>query len=122
MIDILTSKILVTQPTGEGRYVDGRFIEGKKETIEIMASVQPMMPSEIKMLPEGRRNFEGIKIYSDVKLKVSDELNNKNASILEYDGKKYEVQRVFNWAIGTDIPHYEILAVKIDGQGGGVNA
>jgi len=122
MIDILTGQIKVTQPNGAGTYVGGRYVEGTKTVVEnVNASVQPLKPSEIKMLPEGRRNIESIKIYTELKMFISDEKNKRNASIVEYDGKNYEVHMVFNWNIGTDIKHYKIFAIKIDGEGEGIN-
>ncbi len=122
MIDLPTSKIQVTQPVGPGQYVDGRYVPGPTETVTIFPSVQPMKPSEIKMLFEGRRNVESIKIYTELRMFVSDEKNNRKATKVLYDGKNYEVHMVENWAIGTDIKHFKVVALKIDGEGGGTNA
>lgn len=122
MIDLPTSKIEVTQPDIAGGYVDGRYVPGETEIVFVNASVQPLKASEIKMLPEGRRNVESIKIYTELKMFVTDEKNNKKATKVLYDGKNYEVHMVENWAIGTDIKHYKVVALKIDGEGGGSNA
>ena len=121
MIDLPTSEIEVTQPEFSGQYVDGRYVPGETETITIFPSIQPMKPSEIKMLFEGRRNVEAIKIYTETRMFVSDEKNNKKATKVLYDGKNYEVHMVENWAIGTDIKHYKVVALKIDGEGEGSN-
>jgi len=123
MIDIPTTKITVTQPDGPGAYDDdGRYQEGTKVVLNnIVASVQPLKPSEIQMLPEGRRNVEAIKIYTELKMFVSDEKNQRNASFVLFDGKNYEVHRIFNWNIGTDIKHFKVIAMKVDGEGEGTN-
>lgn len=124
MIDIPTTTITVTQPNLVGTYdANGRYVEGEKTIINnVIASVQPLKPSEIQMLPEGRRNVEAIKVYTELKMFVSDEFNKKNASLILYDGKNYEVHMVSNWNIGTDIPYFKVIGIKIDGEGGGVNA
>ena len=121
MIDLPTTEIKVTQPTEGGEYVNGRYVPGEKRIVFNMASVQPLSGSEIQMLPEGRRNMEAINIFTELRMFVSDEKNNRKASLIEYDGKNYEVHKVDNWAIGTDIPHYEIIAIKIDGECEGSN-
>lgn len=122
MIDLPTSIIEVTQPGTAGEYVDGFYVAGETETVSTNASVQPLKASEIQMLFGGRRNVESIKIYTELKMFVSDEKNNKKASQVLYDGKNYEVHMVENWAIGTDIKHYKVVAIKNDGEGGGLNA
>lgn len=121
MIDLPTVEIKVIQPDVSGGYVDGRYVPGKKEIVLNFASVQPLKPSEIQMLPEGRRSIEAIKIYTDLKMFITDEKNSRKASLVEYDGKNYEVHMVANWAIGTDIPHFKVIAMKIDGEGEGSN-
>ena len=122
MIDLPTSKIEVTQPDAAGQYVDGRYVPGETKTVTIFPSVQPLKASEIKMLPKGRLNVESIKIYTELRMFISDEKNNKKATKVLYDGKNYEVHMVENWAIGTDIKHYKVVALKIDGEGEGSNA
>jgi len=118
MIDILTETLSIERHNG-GSWVEGRYIKSELENLSIKASVQPLRPNEVKILPEHRRTAESVKIYSDTKLKTSDELNGSPADVIVHDGKRFEVHSVANWSIGTDIPHYKIIAVKQDGQGGG---
>lgn len=120
MLDLLTGTIQIIQPSA-GAWVDGEFVNGATTTLNIPASVQPLKASDLKMLPEGRRNTEAIKIYAETKAVISDEKNSKNNSKIVYDGKNYEVFSVFNWSIGTDLKHYKIIALKIDGEGNGTS-
>lgn len=118
MIDIPTEQLTVTR-NGEGEWCEGRYVRGKKKEFEISASVQPLRGNDVKLLPEHRRTAEAVKIYTTDKLRTSDEKNNLAADRILHDGKIFEVHSVMNWSIGTDIPHYKIVAVKEDGQGGG---
>ena len=121
MIDIPT--VTVSFERSEvGSHVDGRWVEGALELLSAQVSAQPLRASEVNMLPEGRRNTETIKFYTETKFKTSDEKNGINSDIIIYDGKKFEVMMVENWSIGTDIPYYKAIGAKIDGEGGGTNA
>jgi hypothetical protein len=121
MIDIPTEQLTVTR-NEKGDWCEGRFERGKTKEFEIEASVQPLRGNEIKQLPEHRRTAEAVKIYTEFKLRTSDEKNQLPADRLLHDGKVFEVHSVMNWSIGTDIPHFKVVAVKEDGQGGGNEA
>lgn len=119
MIDIANATISVIQPTTPGSYVDGIWIDGATELVEnVLVSAQPhtMKPHEVLQLPEGRRDVEAIKIYTDLRMFPSSEENKKIASVVLYDNNSYEVHKVFNWSIGTDIKHYKVIALKIEGS------
>lgn len=102
-----------------GKWVRGRFEKGKEKKLVIDASVQPLTPNEIVQLPEHRRNKETLKIYTCDRLFTSDESSTEPADVIRHDGKDYEIHKVSNWNIGTDLPHFKVIAVLIDGEGDG---
>lgn len=117
MIDLMTETIEIKSFTGQ--WVDGNYVKTPGTSLMVPASVQPIKGNEVFILPEHRRSEEWIKIYTTVKLKESDEKNNIPADEFIHDGKIFQVFRVSNWSIGTDIPHYKVMAVKKNDEGGG---
>jgi hypothetical protein len=99
--------------------VEGRYQRGSETTKTASASVQPLNPDEQQLLPEGRRSKESVKFYLAERVYGTDEENQLPADRIRHDGKLFEVVSVANWAIGTDLPHYKAIAVKLDGEGGG---
>lgn len=89
--------------------------------VRMLGSVQPMSPNEILKLPEHIRTKEVLKCYTDERLFTFDENTKKVADRMEHDGKLFEVHMTSNWAIGTRLPHYKSILVKLDGQGAGDN-
>lgn len=98
---------------------DGNPKRGPEIVIEAVASIQPLRPNEILQLPEHRRTAEHMKMYTYTRVRTSDEKNQLPADRIIHDGKTFEVQSVANWFIGTDLPHYKAICVKLDGEGGG---
>lgn len=121
MIDIPT-ELLKVERHDKGVWSDGKFQKADPKILDIQASVQPMKPNEIKLLPEHRRTSESVKLYTEEKLRTSDEKNKLPADVIYHDGKRFEIFSVANWSIGTDIPYFKCVAVKEDGQGGGNEA
>lgn len=119
MIDIPTGTYEV-QRFGKGEWADdGTYKKGSLKAFDIEASMQPASGNMIKQLPEHRRSAESYTLFLEEKLFISDEASNQAADIVIYDGRKFEVFMVKNWSVTTDIPHYECLIVKEDGQGNG---
>lgn len=96
----------------------GRAVKGPVENFPIIASVQNLKPNERLLLPEGRRTREAVKVYTEMKLRTTDEANSLPADILVWRGKQYEIMSVEDWT-QTDLPHYLAIATKLDGEGGG---
>lgn len=118
MIDIPTETIQVIRSDG-GAWVEGRYERGQERRLPAEAlSIQPLTPDEVRLLPEGRRTAESLKMYLETPVRVSDEKAGTAADRIEHAGKTYEVLGVEDWS-RTDIPHYKAILVKIDGQGGG---
>lgn len=117
MIDITTGTYTVER-YGPGKWLDtGKYERGILESFQMEASIQPATGNMIKILPEHRRSAETNVVYTESRLFISDEKNQKASDVVIYDGKRFEVMNVKKWADITDIPHYECLIVKEDGQG-----
>lgn len=98
---------------------DGNPKRGAESVITAVASIQPLTPNEVLQLPEARRTRESVKMYLTTKVMTTDEKNQLAADRIRHEGKLYEVMSVANYAIGTDLPHYKVVCVKLDGEGGG---
>lgn len=115
---LMTETIEITR-RGSAQFVDGEPVFGPEEVSTAVASVQPMTANEILQLPEHLRTRETLKVYTLAPLRPADEKNQLPADRVEHDGKTFEVHGVWNWTIGTDLPHYKAICVKMDGEGGG---
>lgn len=106
-------KINVEQYT-TGAYVDGFWVPGASETIEITASVQPLTAEELLRLDDNQRTRESVKIYTMTKLKTTDQDSKINADVLIIDGKRYEVTNVTNWVIPKSggLSYYKCEAIS----------
>lgn len=118
MIDLPTEKLTVKR-SGGGSWQNGRYVQDATADLVVDASVQPLRGNEVLILPEHRRTEESIKLYTTTKLRTTDEKNNLPCDVVVHDGKRFEVHTVFNWSIGTDVPHYKVICIKEDGEGGG---
>jgi hypothetical protein len=121
MIDIPTESIQVIRADGGGwSDATGRYERGQERRLPAEAmSIQPLTADEIKLLPEGRRTAETLKVYLETKVRCADEKAGTAADRIEHAGKVYEVIAVEDWS-RTDIPHFKAILAKIDGEGGGL--
>lgn len=103
-----------------GSWVRGRFEGGELEKFSLSASVQPMKGNLVIQEPSARRTGDHVRVYTEQVLYATDEKNNIVADVITRRGIRYEILEVQDWT-ETDMPHYKSIAVKIDGQGGGVN-
>jgi len=100
---------------GGGSFIDGTWNQPALISASFTASIQPVKPQEMLLLPEARRNEETLKLYTSTALRTADEQNNLNADQVEIDGARYEVLSVATW--GNDIiPHYKALVVRMQEQ------
>lgn len=102
-----------------GSWATGDYVKGVLSEFSIGASVQPMKANETNVLPEHRRSEETLKFYTETKLNMTDEKNNLPADEVTHDGKVFQVFSVANWSIGTDIPHFKVICLKKNDEGGG---
>jgi hypothetical protein len=98
----------VTRPSGN--YVQGRWVEGAAETLEILASVQPATPKELQRLPEGDRTKAVIAIWTTTELRTASSPPGAQADRVTYAGSTYEVQAVEAWDLGG---YWKALASRV---------
>jgi len=105
-------KFTVKRKSG-GSYNTSGFFEstGADTTLEIEASIQPATGSDMKLLPENRREEETTKLYTDTRLIGIIRGSGMNPDIIIIDGDDYEVVSVYPWSNGV-IDHYKVLASK----------
>lgn len=118
MIDLPTESLPVKRYAA-GSWSTGNYVKGVLSEFSIEASVQPMKYNDTMLLPEHRRSEESLKFYTETKVGISDEKNNLPADEITHDGKIFQVMSVANWSIGTDIPHYKVICLKKNDEGGG---
>jgi hypothetical protein len=66
----------------------------------------------MQLLPEGRRQTEAYRLYSETKLIAANSKTGVNADLVEYESADYEVLSVDRWKNGI-LPHYKIVIVKV---------
>ena len=94
-----------------GDYINGEWhTETEAAPFIIVASVQPLTPKEMKTLPEGRRNSQAYRIYTDIELHT---IRDQNPDRVELFGQEFEILSVEIWQ-NQVIPHYKAIAVKLD--------
>lgn len=91
----------------------GRYVPGATNPIEFSASVQPLTGNEKLTLPEGIREKETYRIYTDFELHTSNEKDKKKADRVTLFGKTFEIVRCDIWQ-NKVIPHYKAIASLID--------
>lgn len=93
-------------------------VKGKRqpdvyEEFKISASIQPMGADEVLDESVGsERNRHGIRIYSDVPLKVADPKTGFKSDIIIFRGEKFEIQKVEDWTHSNlSLKHYKSMAM-----------
>jgi hypothetical protein len=76
------------------------------------ASIQPMKGYEMMMLPEGLRNSEVKKVYTQTVLQVASEDTQLLGDRLTIDGKTYEIKYREDWS-GKALPYQKYFAAKV---------
>jgi len=102
---------VVVQRRVKGSYVKGAWVEGDTLEITRHVNIQPLKPSEILMLPDADRTKEWYQLYCAEDLRTMLE-NVWDADEFEWQGGKYKVMRVSNFAMGV-LDHYSAQAVRI---------
>lgn len=106
-----TKNITVTRKY-PGTYSDGVWSEGSDYTFTISASVQPLSPREMEMLPEARRTKEAYKVFSSIKLIPAEETSQTNADLLSIGGETFEVVSCGSYQSNV-LSHYKAMVVKV---------
>lgn len=79
----------------------------------IQASIQPLTPDEMKLLPEGRRNTAAYNIITSTSLRPAKEAAGRQADIIVIGGEDYEVISCEYW-INNVINHCKAVIVRIE--------
>ena len=118
------TKQTVERVTGGYYDDDGMWHGGDAETIEIIASVQPLNSDEraqyVEMLPEGATNYNAVKIYSNTTLQVEKQEQDgnagKEADVLLWRGKRYKIVNCEEWQSNV-ISHFRMVAWEVGAYG-----
>lgn len=70
---------------------NNKWIDGAETELTVYMNIQPVRGKELDALPEGRRDKQAIKGYSDTQLYTVKEAAAENPDIIVYDGERYEV-------------------------------
>lgn len=97
-------------PRANGALVDGIYTEEAGTPTVIQASIQPTTPTDIKTLPEGKRESRSFKLYSDTSLTSLSESQTPDRALL--GGVEFEIVTKESWQNGV-INHYKYIVVKI---------
>jgi hypothetical protein len=107
----LRNFILSIRRLASGQYVDGTWTtEAEIAPFDIIASVQPLTPKEMKTLPEGRRNSQAYRIYTDIELHTT---RHQNPDRVQLFGEEFEILSVEVWQ-NQIISHYKAIAIKVE--------
>jgi hypothetical protein len=98
---------------GCGSYVQGEFVPGTLETLQVMGSMQPLNPRELKMVEEGTRIRQYFKFYTDQPLMVASERSLANSDKISVNGDWYKAMSVEPWqGIHVDLPYYKTIIYR----------
>ncbi len=90
----------------------GVYASAATSNITIQASIQPLKPNEMQLLPELRRNSEAFRLYTSTQLFPAEDETKKNADIAVFYGNKYEVLSCATWQNNV-INHYKAIVIKL---------
>lgn len=96
--------------TGErtqGQYVNGRWVSGTPSVISFNGVVQNAIPDDLKVLEEGQRNEEAIKIHTEFNLIVQSDTSTGDR--IDYDGETWLIFNVARRKIGG---YNKVIAIK----------
>jgi hypothetical protein len=87
-----------------GSFVDGLWVPQDFTESTISASVQPLTPQEMDLLPVARRNSQTFKVFTSERLYPALE-GGANADRVVFESEDYEVISCAEWQ-NKIIPHY----------------
>jgi hypothetical protein len=115
-LSLLQSMSSVVRPVTRysvGTYLNGTYASGATTTLFVDCCVQPTSGEDKVSLPEGVRERESYKIYSQVELKTNDEISGIRADRVNLDGKIFEVQTAQNH-FGLGISHWKSIVIRVN--------
>ena len=107
-MNLKVEPFIVKRNSGGG-YVNGRWVPGADTALIGRGNIQPLSGSELMQLPEGDREKDVQKIYTELELLNGDKL------IRDKTGIAYEVQAVKDYTAFKQ-PHYKARLVRLEEQ------
>lgn len=97
-------------------YVNGRPVPGVESLVQVVCNVQPVLKStDTLLLPEAIRSKACLKVYTKGQemwqLKEGPEGHAADQFI--WQGDKYEVMKVINYAMGV-LNHYKAICMRVE--------
>lgn len=93
-----------------GTYENGRWTEGEKEVLTIIAVVQPLKSHEMVRVPEGRRTTGALKVYTMSRLQTADVKKQVQPDRFCWHGDEFEILAVDDMSYGG---YYRGIAVEV---------
>ena len=99
---------------GEGKYVNGRWVESAPETFERHLKIQPLRPAEVLNFPEAERNRSFLQVFcQEADLRVMQQgVGGHPADRFKYRGFWYEIYKEDFHDASACIPHARYVAVR----------
>ncbi|NIY14228.1 MAG: hypothetical protein GWM98_04745 [Nitrospinaceae bacterium] len=88
----------------------GRWEEGPRDEIPIMAAVQNPTGEDLQKIEEGRRTEASIKLYSDFQFRTASVKDQRQPDLVLWGGDEYQIDHVENWT--GDGCYYKAIATK----------
>lgn len=96
----------------QSELINGVIVDGAMTDSVADFSVQSIKDTqEVESLEAGRRLTDWRRLYSDVKLQITDDFKMAQPAIVVIDGFNYEVKHREPWQNGI-IPHYKYYVVR----------
>lgn len=77
---------------------EGIYTNGATTNFPILITIQPLTDQEmLSLTPEGRRTRRYVKGYTNIQLRIADQVTNTQADRVAFDGTFFEVERVEKW-------------------------
>lgn len=93
------------------------WVDGGTTTFPFTASIQPVTPKLVEMLPEGSRDSARWSAYAEIdqpELISTDITTQRRGDRVAYKGRNYWVQSTGDWTSDEDgIPHYEYVLLSV---------
>ena len=98
----------ITGTRNAGSYVAGRWVAGTPSALSFNGVIQNATPDDLKVLPEGQRTEEAIKIHTIFEL-ISQIDNTTNGDVIAYRSKNWLVYNVAHRYIGG---YHKAIAIR----------
>ncbi len=98
----------ITGTRTAGSYVSGRWVAGTPSNLSFSGVVQNATPDDLKVLPEGQRTEEAIKIHTTFEL-IPQIDNTNTGDLISYKSKSWLVYNVAHRYIGN---YHKAIAIR----------